>query len=386
MVTKIFDIALDLKRSLSNREFELVEGDTGNIFHITLTDGGEAVNLDGCKVVAVFAKTGGTTSQASGVEGNGVSVDGNEITIELRKESYGVGTTECELQVYSGELQDMLVTTARFNFSARKAFFNEETAQATNEYPILVQLIADANEAAQNATDAAALVEESASKATQAVTDAEAAVEAAENLSEEVTAAEAIRNQKVDEVYAAYNSGALKGAKGDKGDKGDAGKVQSVDNVQPNADGTLTLSAVRYASQTLTADQQAQARSNVNAAGLDANGKVEAEQAQSRIKFIESDYTLSIDDAGCFLMLRSSEPITITIPENNSVAFPIGTEIELYRATTYDMTIQASPSVHLRFIGGGEALGQSCVISEHYGAVCIKKLFADFWIASGAIA
>ena len=58
MVTKIFEIAVDLKRPPSNREFELVEGDTGNVFHITLTDGGEAVDLTGCRVVAVFAKTG----------------------------------------------------------------------------------------------------------------------------------------------------------------------------------------------------------------------------------------------------------------------------------------------------------------------------------------
>ena len=37
-VLKEFEIALDITRSISNREFSVVEGDTGNVLHILLTD------------------------------------------------------------------------------------------------------------------------------------------------------------------------------------------------------------------------------------------------------------------------------------------------------------------------------------------------------------
>ena len=102
--TKIFEIQLDTKRPLSNEKIELVAGDTGNVFEISLVDDGEPVDLSNCRVVAVFAHTGGTSLQDSDTAGNGVTVLQNKITIELRQASYRIGTTECEIQVYSGAL------------------------------------------------------------------------------------------------------------------------------------------------------------------------------------------------------------------------------------------------------------------------------------------
>lgn len=67
-VTKRFEIALDISRSISNREFTVVEGDTGNVLHITLTDDGVPVDLSGCRVLAIFSKSTGTSSQDSGAE------------------------------------------------------------------------------------------------------------------------------------------------------------------------------------------------------------------------------------------------------------------------------------------------------------------------------
>ena len=39
-VTKSFKVTLDIARSISNREFSVVEGDTGNALSITLNDDG----------------------------------------------------------------------------------------------------------------------------------------------------------------------------------------------------------------------------------------------------------------------------------------------------------------------------------------------------------
>lgn len=187
--TKIFEIQLDTKRPLSNEKIELVAGDTGNVFEISLVDDGEPVDLSNCRVVAVFAHTGGTSLQDSDTVGNGVSVSQNKITIELRQASYRIGTTECEIQVYSGETRDVLITSARFNFRSREPFFSSETVQSTNEYPVLVQLISDATEAAQAANAAADLVEGSAAAAEEAVTAAQEAVAAAQEAVETAVAA-----------------------------------------------------------------------------------------------------------------------------------------------------------------------------------------------------
>ena len=365
MVTKIFEIAVDLKRPPSNREFELVEGDTGNVFHITLTDGGEAVDLTGCRVVAVFAKTGGTTMQDSGVEGNGITVVGNNITVELRKESYGVGTTECELQVYSGELQDTLVTTARFNFSATKAFFNEDTAQSTNEYPILVQLITDANEAAQRATEAAGLVQSAADDATQAVADAQTAVAAATQLNEQVSSAET----------ASESAAAARDSAESERDSAEAAReAAEAGRVAAELE---RANSVRYIEQSLTDSQKSQARTNISAAAIDANGKVVADQATSaRGTNVTADKTLAEDDNGK-LFLAYQANVTITIP----AGLPFGMEVEFCRWSDYTVTFAAGDGVTIK------SINSALSIANKNGCAVLKKATADeMWILSGDLA
>lgn len=103
MVIKRFNVELDIKRSSSNREFEVVEGDNGNELVVTLTDDGEPVDLSGCIVIAVFSKCDGRTAQQDN-QGHGITVGGehnNELTIELYTSSFAPGLVECEIQVIS---------------------------------------------------------------------------------------------------------------------------------------------------------------------------------------------------------------------------------------------------------------------------------------------
>ena len=146
-ILKTIPIALDLKRVGAQAQAlpTLVEGDNGNIFVITLTDDGEPLDLStASRVLCVFSKTSdGRTVEQDTDEGSVVigGADHNVITIHLKAGSYGAGTNNCEVQIYSGENSDVLVTTANFNFRGRKGIMNDETIQSEEKYPILITLI-----------------------------------------------------------------------------------------------------------------------------------------------------------------------------------------------------------------------------------------------------
>lgn len=74
-------------------------------------------------------------------------VDDNVVTVELRAGSYGAGTNNCEVQIYSGDNGEILVTSANFNFKGRKGILNEETILSEEKYPILVDLISKVRQA-----------------------------------------------------------------------------------------------------------------------------------------------------------------------------------------------------------------------------------------------
>ena len=194
-VTKVFNLALDIKKSVSNRAIEVVEGDNGNVIVATLTDNGEAVDLTSCKVLAVFAKADGRTVQQD-TDGHGVTVSGtdnNVITIELYTSSFAPGLVECEIQVLSGTGYETLVTSAKFNFTCRRSIMNADTVQSTDEYPILVGLIDRVEAAEADLTTLNTQTTTAAAAATTAASTATTAAEAAETINEEVSAAEALR-------------------------------------------------------------------------------------------------------------------------------------------------------------------------------------------------
>lgn len=183
-VTKRFSLSLDISRPISNRAFTLVEGDTGNELFIALADDGEPVDLTGCRVMALFSKSDGTTvSQDSGSEGSGVTLGGeahNEITIRLFASSFAPGMVECEVQIYSGATLSTLVTSAKFNFRCRRSILNTDTIEAVPEYPLLTALLADTSALA--ASTASMLAMAQAAEAQEAArTAAEAARAGAES-------------------------------------------------------------------------------------------------------------------------------------------------------------------------------------------------------------
>ncbi len=142
MVRKIFAAPLDLKKPSSSRSFDVVEGDSGNVIIITLTDMGLPVDLSGCKVLALFSLTSSDTAQQDS-DGNGITINGNVITIDLWTTSMSPGIVMCELQIYSGKDFDTLVTTARFSFTCNRSIVNDDTIKQVPQYPILLELISN---------------------------------------------------------------------------------------------------------------------------------------------------------------------------------------------------------------------------------------------------
>ena len=147
MVTKTFEIQLDLKQASTNPRMIVVGGDTANFFLVTLTDDGEPVDLTDCRVIAVFSTSSGLAAQDGGSDEGGITIGGlhnNEITIELFNGSYSYdGLTRCELQIYSGADMSTLATTATFSFRANRPILNDESIVQTREFPILTSLISE---------------------------------------------------------------------------------------------------------------------------------------------------------------------------------------------------------------------------------------------------
>ncbi len=221
---KRFDVALDIKNSVSNRPFYVVDGDTGNRIVITLCDGGNAVDCTGRFVTAVFSHSRGCVIQDSGDESGGITVADNEITIDLFPASFAPELVECELQIYSSsqvspasrEDYDILVTSARFNFGCRQAMLNDETIASLPGLPPLSSVIAGIEEA-ENARVMAEQGRVSAEEGRAAAEDARETAEYSRSAAESArvsaeaarASAEEQRQSEFDSMVAAIGNGSL---------------------------------------------------------------------------------------------------------------------------------------------------------------------------------
>ena len=83
------------------------------------------------------------------------------------------------------------------------------------------------------------------------------------------------------------------------------------------------------------------------------------------------DYTLVLSDAGLVVAMNKSGPATVTIPENSSVAFSIGTIVWVYNLSAQAVTIQGS---------GGVTLRNAASIAQ-FGEIRLRKRATDEWVA-----
>lgn len=115
-------------------------------------------------------------------------------------------------------------------------------------------------------------------------------------------------------------------------------------------------------------------------ADLNVNEKVEPAQASSHIVSVTASKTLALTDAGTFQYCTNGANANITVPLNSSVAFPVGTEIEFYRNTTFTVTFVPA-TAGVTFL----STEATYTIADRYTSVVIKKVDTDTWVLQGNV-
>lgn len=380
-VLKTFDIALDTKKALYGSRITLVESDTGNRFVITLTDDGTAVDLTGCRVSVVFSGAMGTAMQDSWTGTGDVSISGtshNIITIDVHSGSFATGLNTCEIQVYSGATYTTLITSARFTFNAQKPILDDETIVSTDSYPTLVYW-ADKLEALTE-REQADWTEADNTKGTYIQNKPVAGTnfqDATQNLTAETAVADTDTVPFYDLSETAHRKSTWANI---KSLIRTAFFGSSTGILKADGSGTISVAAENtdYAAAAHASRHSVAGADALSGyATVDANSKVTASEASSYINEQADSYTLVLADAGKCIKMTKGTASNLTVPPNSSVAFPVGTEIEVKQYGAGQVTIVAGSGVTLR--NADTALK----IEKQYASASLKKMATDEWCVDG---
>jgi hypothetical protein len=88
-----------------------------------------------------------------------------------------------------------------------------------------------------------------------------------------------------------------------------------------------------------------------------------------------TSYTLVLTDVAKVISLTNAAAITLTVPTNASVAFPVGTQILLYQGGAGQVTISSSATIRSQ--------GSKLKIFGQYGVAGLLKVATDEWVAFG---
>jgi hypothetical protein len=142
--------------------------------------------------------------------------------------------------------------------------------------------------------------------------------------------------------------------------------------IQTQIDGKLT---------NVVEDTTPQLGGNLDVNGNDITGNPAIDGRRAIIVETETNRTLSLEDAGDFIIATNvDEPTAIIIPTNASVAFTTGTEVDFIQKTAQELTIEAVEGVTLNGVDGG-----STSITAQWGGATIKKIDENEWIIVGKI-
>jgi hypothetical protein len=96
------------------------------------------------------------------------------------------------------------------------------------------------------------------------------------------------------------------------------------------------------------------------------------------------NYTLDANDQSAIIIMSGGSANTLTIPTNASVAFPLGTKVEVWSTGAGTTTIAGDTGVTLQGNGGTASAG-SCDIQTQYGGATLTKIATDTWMVGGDI-
>lgn len=90
-------------------------------------------------------------------------------------------------------------------------------------------------------------------------------------------------------------------------------------------------------------------------------------------------YTLAISDAGRVVELNNASAITLTVPNNSTVAIPIGARIDLLQTGAGQVTISPAGSVTVN------AKGAATKITGQWSAATLIKRSTNTWVLIGDV-
>jgi hypothetical protein len=91
-------------------------------------------------------------------------------------------------------------------------------------------------------------------------------------------------------------------------------------------------------------------------------------------------YTLVIGDGGNIITISNASTQLITIPTNASVAFPVGTIINVVQIGAGVASIKGDTGVTLNGVSAGTG-----AISARYSGAALLKIATDTWVLSGNV-
>lgn len=98
----------------------------------------------------------------------------------------------------------------------------------------------------------------------------------------------------------------------------------------------------------------------------------------------QAAYTLQLSDANSFVEFdHDANAVTVTIPTNAVVAFPIGTVIQIYQRDTGTVTVTPDSGVTLQSVGG---VAGARDLSGRWAEVSLLKRDTDDWAIAGELA
>jgi hypothetical protein len=103
-------------------------------------------------------------------------------------------------------------------------------------------------------------------------------------------------------------------------------------------------------------------------------------QAYRPINAQTQNYTLALTDNGKLITCNSTAALTLTLPPNNAVGFPVGAEIDVSQMGTGQVTIVPAGGVTLDSYGGKTNL------AGRFAAATLKKLATNEWLLVGNLA
>ena len=124
--------------------------------------------------------------------------------------------------------------------------------------------------------------------------------------------------------------------------------------------------------------------SNVNLASYDGNIQAKVNGYDIGYRNIPQvtagNVTLTLADSGKHYYATSAAPLTLTVPSNANVAFPIGTAISIVNKGSANLTIDLQVEVSMYL--AGNATSDSRTITS-YGMATVMKTATDEWFING---